>query len=249
MSIEKVSRNRDRYRKVYPYGQSRKPDMRSFVDLLTNTTKSIDFQYLIRDRSYFLINGDMVLTYPTGSTVQYAEGNYHTTGAVEYIDVVFPSTFNQTPFISFRLYPEWILGSGSNVAYWATELATTGFRANFSAPFEGRLTYRAVYTDTAFPVYVERVTGSYAWVAGAEVTSSNQSSVTMSFGTLPGIPEEVFSNPVGLSTDSTLNIAQAYAAVGTSFVTANLSTTFSGFFNVIAISTIPTGSPQSVDPP
>lgn len=249
MSIEKVSRNRDRFRKVYPYGQSRKPDIRSFVDLLTNTTKSIDFQYLIRDRSYFLINGDMVLTYSTGSTVQYAEGHYHTTGAVEYVDVVFPSTFNQTPFISFRLYPEWILSSGSNVAYWATELATTGFRANFSAPFQGRLTYRAVYTNGAYPVYVERTTGSFAWIAGAESTYGAQSTVTMSFGTLPGVPSEVFSNPVGTSADSGLNVAQTYADVGADFTTVNFSAPYSGFFDIIAMSTVPTGSPQPVDPP
>jgi hypothetical protein len=71
----------------------------------------------------------------------------------------------------------------------------------------------------------------------------------MSFGNLPSIPTEVFSNPVGSSVDSTLNIGQAYAAVDVNFTTNNLSDTYNGLFNVVAMVTVPSGSTQPVDPP
>lgn len=251
MSIDdKFGRNRAKFRRVYAYGMNRRPDVREFVDALTDVTRSLNFQQIIRDRSYFLINGDVVQTFPTASVrTQYSEENWHTTGSVNFINVSFPFTFDQSPLIAFRLYPEWVLSSGSNVAYWVTDLSTTGFRANFSAPFEGRLTYRAVYTDGAYPVYVERATGSFAWIAGAETVNSLQSTVTMSFATLPGVPEEVFSNPVGTGGDATLNVAQSYADVGTDFTTVNFSEPYIGYFDIIAMSTVPTGSPQPVDPP
>jgi hypothetical protein len=246
----KVGRNRAKFRKVYAYGMNRRPDIREFVDALTETTKSLNFQQIIRDRSFFLINGDVVLTFPTASVrTQYSEENWHTTGSVDYMSVTFPFTFDQVPLLAFRLYPEWVLSSGSNVSYWVTDLTATGFKANFSAPFEGRLTYRAVYTEGTYPVYVERTTGSYAWVAGAETSYVDQSTVTMSFGTLPGVPEEVFSNPIGTSTDPSLNIAQTYADVGTNFLTINFSSPYSGSVDIVAISTVPTGSPQPVYPP
>lgn len=250
MSInDKFGRNRAKFRKVYAYGMNRRPDVREFVDALTNVTRSFNFQQIIRDRDYYLINGTEVLTFPTGAIVQYSEENYHTTGSVEYIDVTFPFSFNQTPIVAFRLYPEWILTSGSNVAYWMTDLTATGFKANFSAPFEGRLTYRAVYTNETYPVYVERTTGSFAWIAGAQLNYTAQSSVTMSFAALPSIPTEVFSNPVGSGSDATLNIGQAYAAVNTVLTTNELSSPYSGLFNVVAMATEPSGSPQPVDPP
>lgn len=250
MSInDKFGRNRAKFRKVYAYGMNRRPDVREFVDALTNVTRSFNFQQIIRDRDYYLINGTEVLTFPTEAIVQYSEENYHTTGSVEYIDVTFPFSFNQTPIVAFRLYPEWILTSGSNVAYWMTDLTATGFKAKFSAPFEGRLTYRAVYTNETYPVYVERTTGSFVWVAGAQLNYTGQSSVTMSFATLPSTPTEVFSNPIGLNSDETLNIGQAYAAVNSAFTTNELSFPYSGLFNVVAMATEPSGSPQPVDPP
>lgn len=251
MSIDdKFGRNRAKFRRVYAYGMNRRPDIREFVDALTDVTKSFNFQQIIRDRSYYVINGDMVQTFPTASDdVQYSEENWHTTGSVDFMNVTFPFTFNQTPFLAFRLYPEWVLSSGSNVAYWVTDLSTTGFKANFSAPFEGRLTYRAVYTPGSYPVYVQRTTGSFVWIAGAQTTYTVQSSVTMSFDTLPSIPTEVFSNPVGSASDGTLNIGQAYAAVGVDFTTNELSSPYTGFFDVIAMSTVPSGSPQPVNPP
>jgi hypothetical protein len=71
----------------------------------------------------------------------------------------------------------------------------------------------------------------------------------MSFATLPGIPEEVFSNPIGSGSDISLNIAQNYAAVGTNYMTINFSFPYSGSLDIIAMSTVPTGTPQPVYPP
>lgn len=251
MSIDdKYGRNRSKFRRVYAYGTNRRPDIREFFDSVTEVSKSFNFQQIIRDRNYYLVAGDMVLTFPTASIItQYSEQNYHTTGSVESISVNFPFTFDQIPFVGLGLYPEWNTTSGSNVGYWVTNLGTTGFTANFSAPFEGKLTYRAVYTDGSYPVYVQRTSGSYVWVAAAEQTFAGLSSVTMSFDALPSIPTEVFSNPVGSTADPTLNIGQSYAAVDVDFTTNNLSEPYTGLFDVVAIATVPSGSPQPVDPP
>lgn len=248
MSIDSFGRNRAKFRRVYAYGLTRRPDVREFVDALTDVTKSFNFQQIIRDRSYYVVNGDMSLTYPSASiSIQYSEGIYNTTGSVEYLNIVFPFTFEQTPVASFGLYPEWTT-SGSNVGYWITDLGPSGFKANFSAPFEGKLTYRAVYTDGTYPVYVERTSGSFVWVAAAQLGYTEQSSVTMSFSTLPSVPTEVFSSPIGSTTDGNLDIAQVYFDVGTDFITNEFSAPYTGLFDVVAIATVPSGSPQPVDP-
>ena len=240
MSInDNFGRNRARYRKVYAYGLNRRPEVRQFIDLTTNTTRSLDFQKIIRDRSYYLINGQEVLTFPSGSTViiQYEEDAYQTSYPIDYIDVVFSSSFNEIPFVAMVLTPESTL-SGSNVAYWATDITTTGFKANFSAPFDGRLLYRAVYTDGTYPVYVDRGGGKFAWIAGALQNYNGDSSITMSFDNLPGNPNVILSNPIGLSTDPTLNIAQTFQLSGSNFATYDISAPFSGSFNVVAMESV-----------
>ncbi len=249
MSIDdKYGRNRSKFRRVYAYGTNRRPEIREFFDSVTEVSKSFNFQQIIRDRNYYVINGDPILTFPM-APAEYHEGSYHTTGSVDFINVTFPGGFTGTPIVAFRLYPEWVETSGSNVGYWATDVSTSGFKANFSAPFEGKLTYRAAYAEGSYPAYVTRASGSYAWISAGQQTVSNLSSITMSFGNLPSIPTEVFSNPVGSSVDSTLNIGQAYAAVDVNFTTNNLSDAYNGLFNVVAMVTVPSGSTQPVDPP
>lgn len=249
MSInDKFGRNRAKFRRVYGYGLNRRPDIREFVDALTDTTRSLNFQQIIRDRNYFVINGDRVVSYPTGSTVQYSEESYHTTGSVTSLNITFPFSFNQQPLVAIRLYPEWVQSSGSNVAYWITNLSVTGFSANFSAPYEGELVYRAVYTDETFPVYVQQPSGSYVWISAASASYNEETTVTMSFATLSSVPTEVFSNPIGDISEWTLNLAQSYASVGTNYTTINFSAPYSGSMNIIALATDPSGSPQPVDP-
>lgn len=141
--------------------------------------------------------------------------------------------------------------SQSNVGYWATDVSENGFKANFSAPFSGTMLYRAVYNPGAFPVYVERMPGSgnFAYVSALTSMFTGQSSITMSFATLPGVPESVLMNPVGGSGDPMLDVGQAYSAVGSGSIVNELSAPLTGWMTVIAISTVPTGSPQPVAPP
>ena len=251
MSNDNFGGNRSRYRKVYAYGSNRRPDVRTFVDSVTEVTTSFDFQKIIRDRDYFLIDGQSTLTFPTASNVfRFIEETYSTTTDVEYINVRFPISFDGTPYVGFTVHPESTL-SQSNVGYWATDISENGFKANFSAPFSGTMLYRAVYNPSTFPVYTERMPGSgnFAWVSAMSVHHITQSSITMSFDALPGVPESVLSNPFGGAGDPLLNVGQAYSAVTSSFVTNELSGPLTGWMSVIAISTVPTGSPQPVDPP
>lgn len=236
MSInDNIGRNRAKFRRVYAYGLARRPDIREFVDALTDTTKSFNFQQIIRDRNYYVIQGDMVQTFPTASIeTEYYEEAQVTTSPVSYMDVVFPSAFSHLPFMGFLLTPE-DTTSGSNVAYWATNLSTTGFRANFSAPFEGRLLYRAVYTPGSYPVYVSRDVDKFAWVSAGETVYADVSEITMSFAPWMGTPSAVLSTPVGTPTDAFLDVAQNLLVVGGDFTTNELSAPISGSIDVVAM--------------
>lgn len=251
MSNDNFGSNRSRYRRVYAYGANRRPDIRAFVDSATETTKSFDFQKIIRDRDYFLIDGQSTLTFPTASNnFLFIEETYFTSTDVDHIDVRFPLAFDGMPYVGFTLHPESTM-SQSNVAYWATDVSENGFRANFSAPFSGTMLYRAVYNPSVYPVYTERMPGSgnYAWVSAGSTQFTGQSSITMSFATLPGVPESVLMNPVGGAGDHLLDVGQAYSGVGADFIFNELSSPLTGWMDLIAISTIPTGSAQPVDPP
>lgn len=250
MSNDNFGGNRSKYRKVYAYGSNRRPDIRTFVDSVTDTTRSFDFQKIIRDRDFFLIDGQPILTFPTG-TFQYWESTHNISTYSEYLDVFFPGPFDGNPIIGFTVYPEGVTSSGSNVAYWATDVSNTGFRANFSGPFSGTLLYRAVYNPGTYPIYVERASGSgnYAWVSAATSSYTESSSATMTFATLPGTPESVLSNPTGISSDEELAVAHVYSDVKPFQISTEFSSPFTGVMDVVAISTVPTGSPQPVDPP
>ena len=228
--------NRNKLRKVYNYGQSGRPKIRQVLDTITNTIQNIDFQKVIRDNDFFLRKAPI---YYTG-LFQYIEETV-TFSEVSSLGIVFPNAFLGVPFLGF----ETVQTNGSNVgdpnvAWWVTDLTTTGFTANFSAPFAGAITYRGVYSLVPYPVYVERVPdlpGSFGWVSAASFLLDYQSGVTMSWAPLPSLPEHVNYNPVGSSPDTHLDVGQAIWTVTTNSVTNELSIEFSGTLHVVALDT------------
>jgi len=171
------------------------------------------------------------------------------------VDIVFPISFSQMPFLAFEPRQSQSLGDGEegdNLAWWVSNLSTTGFRANFSAPFVGEITYRGVWSPGTYPVYVNRITdlsGSYGWVSAGSITVNNLSTVTMSWGALTSLPEFVNSNPVGLDSDDTMDIGQAIASVSTSEAVNELSVPFTGVIHFLALdTTTPDTDPFTPDP-
>ena len=250
MSInDKFGSNRAKFRRVYAYNMSRRPDVRSFVDAITNTTKSFDFQNIERDRDCYIVNGLEIHSPP--NIVQYIEYYLNLSSSIDHFDFTFPSNFDQIPFVAIELVEVSTIDK-ANVGYWVTDITSNGFTANFSAPFSGSVLYRAVYTDSSYPVYVERaprLVGNFGWVSATTSSLNYQSRVTSSFATLPAMPDSILSNPVGLNTDPTLDIGQAYSSVGVDFVVNELSLPFSGTLQLVALSSVPPGTPQPIDPP
>jgi len=227
---------------------SRRPDIRSFVDPLTETTRSFDFQKIIRDRDFFLIiqHQEQPLPPPNPPIVEYLEVTVGPFSSSLYQDITFPTPFTGVPYLAFETSQSQFTGMDGeetpSVAWWVTNLGVTGFRANFSAPFTGKLTYRAVYTTAPYPVYVNRVTdlsGTFAWCSAGEVNVGGASFVTMSWAPLPDNPVFVNYNPVGVNSDLTLNIGQTISAVSSSYAVNDLSIVFSGSIQFLVLSNTP----------
>lgn len=246
MSIDdKFAKNRSKYRKVYGYGMSRRPDIRSFIDPLTDTTRSFDFQKIIRDRDFFLVNQNQESASSSSnpSIVEYLEVTVGSFSSSLYQDITFPTPFSGTPYLGFETSQSQFTGTNGeetpSVAWWVTNLGTTGFRANFSAPFTGKITYRGVYTAGSYPVYVNRATdlsGTFAWCAAGQISAGGASSVTMSWATLPDNPKFLNYNPIGTSLDVTLDIGQNISAVSSSYAVNDLSIAYDGLIQFIALS-------------
>lgn len=252
MSLDdKVGRHRARFRKVYPYGNTRRPDVRSFVDAITNTTKSFDFQKIQHDYPYYSVPTYLSTSWAMSGGISYAtflEATETFTNQTSYT-VTFSTPFGGTPYLAFAPSQSQFSGSDGqetpNVAWWVTGLTSGGFTANFSAPFTGKITYRGVYTTGSYPIYVNRNTdlsGSYAWVSAGSSSLTNQSSLSMSFAALPSLPEFLNYNPVG-STSDELNIGQTIWAVSNSYAVNELSAPFTGIIHFLAMDT--TGSDTS----
>jgi hypothetical protein len=141
---DKFAKNRSKYRKVYGYGMSRRPDIRSFIDPLTDTTRSFDFQKIIRDRDFFLVNQNQESASSSSnpSIVEYLEVTVGSFSSSLYQDITFPTPFSGIPYLGFETSQSQFTGTNGeetpSVAWWVTNLGTTGFRANFSAPFTGK---------------------------------------------------------------------------------------------------------------
>jgi hypothetical protein len=248
---DKFAKDRSKYRKVYGYGLSRRPDIRYFVDPLTEVTRSFDFQKIIRDRDYFLINQRQGLSLPPPvppipPIVEYLEVTVGPFTSSLYQDITFPTPFTGAPYLAFEVSQSQFTGIDGeetpSIAWWVTNLGTTGFRANFSAPFTGKLTYRGVYTTEPYPVYVNRDTdlsGTFAWCSAGEVNVGGASFVTMSWAALPDNPKFVNYNPVGADSDFTLDIGQTISAVAASYAVNDLSIDFNGSIQFLALSNTP----------
>lgn len=110
--------------------------------------------------------------------------------------VSFNITFSQSPYLTLEILPADGL---ENIAFFASNLSTTGFIANISAPLSGQLVYRALVTPT-FPVIIERVVVSssfyYTASAGIIPASSNDTFLATYTAVSGAPPEHIFFTPI-----------------------------------------------------
>ena len=104
--------------------------------------------------------------------------------------------FSQKPYITLEVLPA---DGYENIAFFASNVSTTGFIANVSAPFSGQLVYRALVTTT-FPVIIERVvvSSSFYYTASAGIIPASSNDTFTATYTALGInpPQHIFFTPV-----------------------------------------------------
>jgi hypothetical protein len=108
----------------------------------------------------------------------------------------FNITFTSNPYLTLEVLPA---DGFENIAFFASNLSTTGFVANVSAPFSGQLVYRALVTPT-FPVIIERVVVSHSfyYTASAGIIPASPSSEFLATYTGIGFnpPQHIFFTPI-----------------------------------------------------
>ena len=126
---------------------------------------------------------------------QYDEDVINFTGT-DIKSVGFNITFTGNPYLTLEVLP----ASGyENIAFFTSNITTTGFTASLSAPFNGQLVYRALYTSASFPVIIARfaVSTSFYYTASAGIlpSSSADTFVATYAAVYGGPPDHIFFTP------------------------------------------------------
>lgn len=115
--------------------------------------------------------------------------------------------FSQTPYLTLEVLPA---EGFENIAFFASNLSSTGFVANVSAPFSGQIVYRALVTS-GFPVIIERVvvSSSYYYTASAGILppSSNDTFLATYVSVSASPPQYVFFTPVDDNNNGDASVA------------------------------------------
>jgi hypothetical protein len=120
----------------------------------------------------------------------------------------FNITFSSNPYLTLEVLPA---DGYENISFFASNLSTTGFIANVSAPFSGQLVYRAIVSPV-FPVVIERVvvSSSYYYTASAGyVPAIGSSEFNVSYAQLAPAtnPSYVFFTPIDDNNNGDANVA------------------------------------------
>lgn len=122
--------------------------------------------------------------------------------------VPFNIRFSHSPYLTLEVLPA---DGMENIAFFASNLSTTGFIANVSAPFSGQLVYRAIVSPT-FPVIVERVivSNSFYYTASAgSVPPGVADSFTATYAQLSPAtyPTHIFFTPIDDNNNGDADVA------------------------------------------
>lgn len=180
--------NPRRKKKVYTFGRSQPQQVVRSGDEyfdLARTEQSYPFYELFGS----------VAAFPTGSAIV-VTGEYDesivTFANTDTANITFNVTFTSTPVVAVSLIPN---GNGlENVAATIASVTTTGCTVNLSAPFGGKLLYRAIYA-AVYPAIVERVVVSSSFYYTASAGTSDLAAgenFLASYSSLGAAPTDMF---------------------------------------------------------
>lgn len=197
MVDDKFNNNRNKFRRVYSVGGRPPPNLQSYEDRFTGETRIRDFNQILRDRDYYLINVMQSQSAPPSPFGEYAEellDLYTIDGAVQDTFLYsFPITFSSPPIITIEI-PS---GSGAGfVNPYLGLVTTTFFVFALSAPSTGTIVYKAV-NAASYPVQVLRAPRfpSTTTICAADfINVLSVQNVTMSFAPVALVPPSEFSS-------------------------------------------------------
>lgn len=185
----KYGKNRNLWRKVYGF-RRRKPVQKTLVDANTGVTFSYDLQTTLRHRDFFIIQ-----TNATASAIQIIPPEPPTSSLGEYDEglISFANSDTETAnFTScFSAAPDAVVltieptgNDDENIIPYGISFNECSMSVGLSAPFNGNVRYRAVYSSTGYPVEVtsayEPGSGSF-YVSAGHLTASLATDYTASF--------------------------------------------------------------------
>lgn len=194
----KYGKNRNLWRRVYG-PKRRKPNNLTLVDAATNVSFSFDLNRTLRHRDFFIIRTSATATVvlpPTVSLAEYDEGLIAFNN-----DDSAVAGFN----FCFTDMPDAVVLTVDGAADMSDFIIPYGITFNscsmsigLSAPFNGNIRYRAVYSSGGYPAFVTSSlvpgSGTFRVSAGA-VSGSMITSYTASFAALTGTPTRFYRTP------------------------------------------------------
>lgn len=183
-------------RKKKSYSLNRSQPSRVVAAIVDGKVEYFDETLVVVDSTFYELNQPVSQGIPPVIVAEYDEDviDFNWTDAET---ATFNITFTQNPYLTLEILP----ASGyENVAFFASNLSTTGFIANLSAPFSGQLAYRAIVSPV-FPIIVERIVASasfyYTASAGA-IAPSPSFEFTATYSQLAAAtsPTHIFFTPI-----------------------------------------------------
>ena len=233
---DKYSKNRNLWRKVYGH-QRRKPVVETFVDAVNAVTFSYDLNKIQRHRDYFIIKGSNVFI-PSGIVyAEYQEGLVLFSNTIEET-INFNSCFSAEPD-AVVLTIESATDNSHNIIVYGLDFDACSMSIGLSAPFDGAIRYRAVYSSTGYPAVAtstfEPSSGTFTIYAG-QYSVNNEEQVVIPYD-VNGFPDGVFLTSWDESLNYDVNVYLS-GSNGLNNSTVNLSAPMENSLYYIAFRTI-----------
>jgi len=191
--------NPNKKKKTYSFNRSQVS--RIIATVVDGKAEYFDQTLAVIDNSIYQIQAELSQGFAT--VVQYDEDVIEF-NSTDFAAATFNVIFKEKPFLTLEVLPA---HGFENIGFFASNLSTTGFMANVSAPFSGQIVYRALYAKNfpqnteAFPVIIERVvvSSSYYYTASAGTLPNNSNDTFIaSYSQLSAstYPTNIFFTPI-----------------------------------------------------
>lgn len=227
-------RSRGLWRKVYGY-QNNKPQVVAFVDTATNTTMSLDLNRTFRHRDFFFIDSIIQgitesVPLPVASLAEYDEGVVsmsNTDLGVGY----FNFNFTENPIIVLTV--DSASQYNENVIIYGLSRNTASFTFGTSAPFDGTIRYRAIYS-ASYPAYATSSFTSSITASAGSTNPGGLSYYTASFAALPDVPFKFLQTAWDLDSNMDVDVDLQAETSSSSGATIEISAPMSSSIHYIA---------------